>query len=389
MRSVKSRNFFEQMKGRGVRVIRDSDFQAVTPDAKTKDHFVIVDCVGVCESPLSESRPLERDPTVPFETLMKQVAFGNTSHDIVSSLASRLARMNRQLGKQEQKRIQDLAGGVPLQTIVSGIVDALDPDRHIEEARAAEKLPQSAQPPEVATAKAADKLIREALAPLAANPKLRNEILELKKKYEQTIDNLSRDLVLEAGFSADAKDKAKGLVASFEKFIADNKDEITALQVLYSRPYKQRLRFEDIKALADAIEAPPRSWTPEKLWAAYEALDKAKVKHASGPRLLTDIVALVRFAIHRDDKLVPFAEKVDERFQQWLLQQENKGQRFTAEQREWLVDIKNHIASSFGIEKDDFEDVPFNQRGGLGKVYALFGERLEPLVRELNEVLVA
>ena len=388
MRSVKSRNFFEQMKGRGVRVIKDSDFQAVTPDAKTKDHFVIVDCVGVCESPLSESKPLEKNPTVPFETLMKQVAFGNTSHDIVSSVASRLARMNRQLGKQEQKRLQDLAG-VPLHTIVSGLVEALDPDRHIEEARAAEKLPESAEPSATATAKAAERLIREALAPLAMNPKLRNEILELKRKYEQTIDNLSRDLVLEAGFSADAKEKAKGVVASFEKFIADNKDEITALQVLYSHPYKQRLQFKDIRALADAIEAPPRSWTPEKLWAAYEALDKARVKHASGPRLLTDIVALVRFAIHRDDKLVPFADKVEERFQQWLRQQEDDGQRFTVEQREWLVDIKNHIAASFGIDKDDFEDVPFNQRGGLGKVYALFGDRLEPLLDELNEVLVA
>jgi len=389
MRAVRSRNFFEQMKGRGVRVIKDSDFQAVTPDAKTKDHFVIVDCVGVCESPLSESKPLEKNPTVPFETLMKQVAFGNTSHDIVSSVASRLARMNRQLGKQEQKRLQDLAGGVPLQTIVSGIVDALDPDRHIAEARAAEKLPKSAQPSEAETAKAADKLIRGALAPLATNPKLRNEILELKKKYEQTIDNLSRDVVLDAGFSADSKEKAKSVVASFEKFIADNKNEITALQVLYSKPYKQRLRFEDIKALADAIEAPPRSWTPERLWAAYEALDKAKVKHASGPRLLTDIVALVRFAIHRDDQLVPFADKVEDRFRHWLKQQENKGQKFTAEQRQWLGDIKNHIAASFGIEKDDFDEVPFNQRGGLGKVYALFGERLDPLLDELNKVLVA
>ena len=33
MRSVKSRTYFEQMKGRGVRVIDDTDFQAVTPDA--------------------------------------------------------------------------------------------------------------------------------------------------------------------------------------------------------------------------------------------------------------------------------------------------------------------------------------------------------------------
>src|SRR5207302_11320181 len=52
MRSVKSRSFFEQMKGRGVRVVDDTDFQAVTWDATSKTHFVIVDCVGVCEQEL-------------------------------------------------------------------------------------------------------------------------------------------------------------------------------------------------------------------------------------------------------------------------------------------------------------------------------------------------
>jgi len=389
MRSVRSRNFFEQMKGRGVRVITDSDFRAVTPDAKTKDHFVIVDCVGVCESPLSESRPLEKSPTVSFETLMKQVAFGNIGPDIASSVASRLARMNRQLGPVEQKRLQEFAGGVPLQSIVSEIVAALDPDRHVEKARAAERLPEGAQPSAAAIGTAAETLIKEALKPLASNPKLRIEILELKKKYEQTIDNLSKDLLTEASFSADAKEKAKSIVASFEQFIAENKDEITALQVLYSQPYKKRLRFADIKALAEAIEAPPRSWTAEKLWAAYEALDKAKVKGASAPRLLTDIVSLVRFAVHQDDNLLPFADRVDERFRNWLAQQSNKGQQFTPEQQQWLVAIKDHIAASFGIEKEDFEGVPFNQKGGLGRVYAVFGERLDPLLDELNEVLVA
>ncbi len=53
MRAVKSRTFFEQMKGRGVRVISPDDLKGVTPDAKAKDHFVIVDCVGVCEHDLT------------------------------------------------------------------------------------------------------------------------------------------------------------------------------------------------------------------------------------------------------------------------------------------------------------------------------------------------
>jgi type I restriction enzyme R subunit len=268
-------------------------------------------------------------------------------------------------------------------------VDALDPDKHVERARVAEKLPVGAEPAPASVAEAARKLLDAALAPIVSNPKLCREIVELKKRFEQTIDNVSKDAVLDAGFSADAKQKAKGLVASFEKFIAENKDEITALQVLYSQPYAKRLTFKEIKALAERIKAPPRSWTPEVLWRAYEMLDRSKVRGAGATRLLTDIVSLVRFAIHKDKQLVPFAEQVEARFQSWLAQQANKGQKFTPEQREWLVAIKDHIAASFGIEKDDFEDVPFNQKGGLGRVYALFGERLDPLLRELNEVLVA
>jgi len=389
MRTVKSRNFFEQMKGRGVRVINDSDFRAVTPDAITKDHFVIVDCVGVCESPLSDSKPLERQPTVPFETLFNQVALGNTDPEIVSSLASRLARINRKIGKVEHTRLESLADGLPLQKIVAGLIDALDPDRHVEAARAAAGLDADTQPSAVAVKAAAEAAVKSALAPLATNPNLRAEIIALKRKYEQTIDTVSKDQVTEAGFSAESREKAASLVASFEQYIEQHKDEITALQVLYSRPYAKRIGYWEIKALAEAIQAPPRQWTTYQLWSAYETLRRDKVKGANGRRVLTDLVSLVRFALHRDEVLVPFAEKVEERFEQWIAHQESNGTLFTAEQREWLVAIKDHIASSYGIERDDFDDVPFNQRGGLGRVYAVFGERLDPLLNELNEVLVA
>jgi type I restriction enzyme R subunit len=83
-----------------------------------------------------------------------------------------------------------------------------------------------------------------------------------------------------------------------------NKAEIDALQFFVSVPHRDRLRFADIKALAEAIKAPPRSWTPEVLWRAYEVLEKDRVRGASGERLLTDIVSLVRFALRQDSELV-------------------------------------------------------------------------------------
>ena len=88
---------------------------------------------------------------------------------------------------------------------------------------------------------------------------------------------------------------------SFRQFILDNRDEITALQALYERPYRHRLRYDDIKALADALQTPPRSWTTDQLWQAYQRLDESKVR-GSGQRMLSDIVSLVRFAIGDDGR---------------------------------------------------------------------------------------
>ena len=387
MRAVRSRTFFEQMKGRGVRVINATDFQAVTPDATQKTHFVIVDCVGVCEQELADTRPLERQPFVSFEKLLQAVSFGSTDADVISSLAARLARLDRRLAKPEQEALARTAGGLTLHGITAGLLAALDPDRHVDVARATAGLASDATPTPEQIAQSARILIRDAAGPIAANPALRQHLIDLKKSFEQTIDTVSKDMVLEATFSAEAKEKARGIVTSFERFIKDHKDEITALQVLYSRPYKQRLRFEDIKTLAEAIQAPPRAWTPEALWRAYEILDQSKVRGAGARRLLTDIVSLVRFALHHEPELTPFAETVQGRFATWQTQQEARGRRFTDEQRQWLELIRDHIAANLGIELDDFDYAPFNQRGGVGKVHQVFGQELADLLEILNSVL--
>ena len=214
-------------------------------------------------------------------------------------------------------------------------------------------------------------------------------MIDLWKSFEQTIDTVSRDRVTVAAYDQAALDAARNTVQSFEQFIAEHKDEIAALEILYSQPRRRPLSFADIKALAEAIEKPPRRWTPEALWRAYEALDRSKVRGASGQRLLTDMVSLVKFALHEDHTLRPYTEKVNERFDNWLARQGTLGRLFTEEQIHWLELIRDHIATSLSIEADDFEFSPFNQKGGLGKAYQLFGSELPNVLEELNEVLAA
>ncbi len=297
MRAVKSRTFFEQMKGRGVRVIKVDDLQSVTPDAAKKDHFVIVDAVGVCEQDKTDARPMEKKPSVSFPKLLQAMALGSTDEDVFTSIAGRLARMEHSITKADDQAIVKASDGHSLKDLSRLLVEAVNPDRQEERAR---QQFGSQKPTEQQLAKAAAVLLQEAAKPFQ-DPKLRELLVDIKKKNELTVDHVSQDQVIEAGFSAEALARAKTIVQSFEQFIEKHKDEITALQILYSKPYKERLTFESVKELADAIEKPPYLWNESQLWQAYAALEKSKVKCASGKPILTDLVSMVRFAFHQDN----------------------------------------------------------------------------------------
>jgi type I restriction enzyme R subunit len=385
MRDVKSRVYFEQMKGRGTRILSQTELNAVTPDAYKKTHFVIVDAVGVCENDKTDSRPLERKPSVPFDKLLFSIALGNRDTDSITSLAGRLAKLAREIEKEDRQEIED-AAKQPLNTIISNLLDATDPDKAIEKAK---KIFKIEEPTEEQINAAEKKLIDEACEPFD-KPELRNLLIEIKKKNEQIIDTISKDRIIFAGFDEQAKERARGVVETFKKFIEENKNELTALQMIYNQPYGRRhITYKEIKQLAEAIQKPPYNLTTELLWQAYEQLEQSRVKKAGPQRLLTDIISLLRFAFGEESELVPFAEIVNERFEKWIKQQEQQSKKFTPEQMKWLTKIKDHIASSLAIEKDDFELSPFYEEGGLIKAYQIFGNELDKILEELNEVLVA
>jgi len=388
MRTVRSRTLFEQMKGRGVRVIRPDDLKAVTPDADSKTRFVMIDCVGVSEEELSDSRPLDRQPTVSLDKLLQAIAMGNTDPDVVSSVASRLARLERQLGEDERDSVKDAAGGRTLGDLARALVQALDPDQAQAAARRHEGRADSEVPSAQAFDTARTQLIREAVSPLSTNPQLRQRILDLKRSKEQVIDTASRDQLLDAGISAEARERAQSLTTSFEQFIAKHRDEFVALQLLYGSARGRRLTRDALQELTEtlALQKPPLAL--DEVWRAYELLDRSRVRGRPA-RVLTDVVSLVRFALHRDDALAPFPEVARARFAVWLARMESGGRRFTDEQKAWLTEIVDHLAANVEIDVDDFEYAPFAQRGGLGAAHRVFGEALIDVIDEVTGVVAA
>jgi type I restriction enzyme R subunit len=385
MRSVASKNFFEQMKGRGVRVVSDTEMEQVNPGIKRKTRYVIVDAVGVCERVQTESRPLEKKPTVSFEKLLDAAALGTTEVAAVESLAGRLIRLERRFDAELAAEVVQTAKGQTLSQISKGMLSALDPDEI--QAQARQGHGEYVAPTEKELREVREARIHQALAPLATNPDLRNLLKKIQKAADQTIDVISRDTLLYAGPAQKSTQTGAQLATSFRAYIEQHKAEITALQILYSRPYRQRLTEALLKELEKKLRENHAAWTEDRLWDAFAAANPGKVNGRSQAGRFADLVSLVRFALEQQPVLKPFAESVVERFGEWMMDKAKAGVTFTAEQLAWLNLIRDHIATTTSIDAEDFDYAPFIQRGGLGKAHQLFGDQLPKLLDELNGVL--
>jgi len=383
MRDVRSATYFEQMKGRGARTIPDTDFQVVTPDAKAKTRFVIVDAVGVTEHDYVDAAPLDREKTVPLKRLLEKAATLTITEAEVSTLASRLARLERELTPAESAELDEVAGR-PLADITRGLVAAVDPDR---QAQAVADAPLVAGV--VNAAAALRQLLEQAVEPLAANPELRNRLLEIRRAHDLVIDETSQDVLLDAHGVVDTE-RAREVVTSWRAYLEGNKDEITALQLLYSDTGK--VSFAELRELAERIKRPPYSWTPDLLWSAYEALEvdpeHPHIRRADR-HTVTDLISIVRYTLEQDHELVPYAETVRERYAGWLAAQEQAGAAFTATQRWWLDRIADVVAQANGISVEDLDNAPFSERGGVDGAVRELGDRAAVWLAQLDAELTA
>ncbi len=390
MRDVKSRVYFEQMKGRGTRTIDSSDLQAVTRDATDKTHFVLVDAVGITESDKNDSHPLERKKTISFDKLVNGIALGKRDEDTLLTVAGRLAKLNVQINDEQRSELEEAAQGKTLSEIMNGLMDAADADSQV--AKAVE-MTGNESPTEVEIIQATTELTTNACA-VFDDPKFRETLITIRKQQYQTIDTVSQDALISAEFETG---QAEETVQSFKQFMEENKDELLALQIIYNQPYdKRHLTFDMIKKLANSMKKPPYNLNTERVWLAFEQLDKDRVKQRSADlpagkagKLLTDVISLVRYGLEQNERLIPFHLTVNDRFKHWLKNQQKAGNEYSPEQLEWLTMIKDHIASSMEITVDDLSYVPFNAHGGAGKAYAVFGDRFSTIMTELNEVLAA
>lgn len=383
MRDVKSKNYFEQMKGRGTRVLSKEDLQKVTPSAtENKDHFVIVDAVGVTKSRKSDTRPLERKPTVSMKELMMNVALGAKDKDTLTSLANRVIRLNSQMTQAEREQFKEKVGATA-GCVAERLLNAFDADIIFEQAQ---KNTGVSEPTEEQIKVAQRELVQAAVAPFH-NPDIRDYIENVRRNHDQIIDSVNLDSVIFAGFDVQQEKNVNKVISSFHTFIEENKDEIVALRIIYDAAYKERpMVIEKLKELYEKLKS--EGITVERLWDCYAIKQPDKVKRSAMTQI-TDLISIIRFEMGYADTLTSFADKVNYNFMQWTFK-ENAGHiQFTEEQMDWLRLIKDHIVASLSILPEDLELTPFDRKGGLLGFYDAFGDEYEKILQEMNEELVA
>ncbi|MFA7325719.1 MAG: DEAD/DEAH box helicase family protein [Candidatus Kapaibacterium sp.] len=391
MRDVKSVNYFEQMKGRGTRTINSDSLQLVTRTANSKTHFVIVDAIGATKSKKTDSRPLERKKSVPMKDLLQAVAMGVKEEDLFLSLANRLIMLEKQITDKEKDKVLEYSDGKDLKQITKELIMAYDQDEINSLAQIEiDKIPKEDRTP--ALENQAMKAAQEKLAKNAAstfNGELNNYLENIRKQHEQIIDSINTDTITKSEWDTTSVDKATTIVNDFTEYMEANKDEIKALSIFYNQPYNRReVTFKMIKDLYDKLALEKPMLVPDNVWNAYATLEEVKSEQPKDE--LTALVSLVRRVCGIDTELKAFDKTIEANFKNWIFKQ-NAGQhnRFTQEQMDWLRMIKDHIVSSYHIEIDDLDYTPFDSQGGKGKMYKLFGNEMNEIINELNEVLVA
>lgn len=383
MRDVKSKNYFEQMKGRGTRVLSKEDLQKVTPSAtENKDHFVIVDAVGVTKSRKSDTRPLERKPTVSMKELMMNVALGVKDKDTLTSLANRVIRLNSQMTQAEREQFKEKVGATA-GCVAERLLNAFDADIIFEQAQ---KNTGVSEPTEEQIKVAQRELVQAAVAPFH-NPDIRDYIENVRRNHDQIIDSVNLDSVIFAGFDVQQEKNVNKVISSFHTFIEENKDEIVALRIIYDAAYKERpMVIEKLKELYEKLKS--EGITVERLWDYYAIKQPDKVKRSAMTQI-TDLISIIRFEMGYADTLMSFADKVNYNFMQWTFKKNAGHIQFTEEQMDWLRLIKDHIVASLSILPEDLELTPFDRKGGLLGFYDAFGDEYEKILQEMNEELVA
>lgn len=398
MRDVRSENYYEQMLGRARRTMSEEELRQRTPSAKSqKLGYVILDAVGVTKHEKTQGnkkRGTDTKPSIPFKALLNGVASGATDDDTLKSLGTRLEHLHKVMSQKEKDEFKRLSNGADLNDIASGLKHVYDEEQLKNDLL--KTYPDYDSMTEAEQKKAKAKIVKQRTKNVATalyDAKVRQYLLKITNSNDQTIDP-AIDKILSQGFAPDIEQNKEKIRATFRDFINENKDEITALQIIYNQDYRNRkLTEENIGQLYDKMVLYNSCLQKEMLFNAYKELTRKK----TALQKLIDIVQIIKYEWKQIDEIYPFADLVRNNYKQWIFERnKNKqGERgagkepFSPEQLQWLELIRDYIAVNASITPQALRSGRFFELGGGPKFASLFKDEAKKILDEMNTKLAA
>lgn len=370
MRDVNSQLLYVQMKGRGVRTIGDDVLRNVTPNAFSKDLYFLVDAVGVTEKEHTIPQPTgATPPKLPtLKELLEQIAHGAVDDDNLVLLANRLARLDGRAKQEQKNKFYEIAG-VTIKDNASRIFEAFNPEKT--------PLPPLVDINEPNAERKA--LVYE----LAVNFKAREYLCELNAGYVTTLIP-GEDNLISKGFT---QEEAKQTVDAFEEYVNTHRDDIEALQMIYSGKPINRQMLEDLE---QTLKQANLLFERHRLWNSYDIVyaEQNKVKKFKSEEkvqrnLLTNIIQLVRFAYRQIERLDTLHSTAEQYFILWWGQAQRS---LTEEQKEIFEHIKDYIVENGTCSIEDYRAVDESSTAKL--IFNMGMANVKESLRTLSQFII-
>ena len=350
---------------------------------------MIVDAVGVTESELVDTVPLDRKPTVPLETLLKQrlLRRPRPRPDVCSAIAARLdpARPQARARRARRSSRSSPAAGASRRSRATSSPRSTptgsSPPPGRRPARTSRTSTASPPPPRRSSPR---RPRRSRRAPTCAE-----RIVEVRRLHEQAIDETSADELLEAGYSAEAADRARRhdrvLGAVLRGATATRSPPSRSSTPAASRSGSPSARSRSSRRRSAGRRTSGRPRSSGRPTSSSTARRCAAPASASSPTSSPSSASRST----RTTSSSPTPTSSASATTPGSSSRRTPAATFTAEQLAWLERIRDHVAAALAITADDFAYTPFVEAGGLGKAAQVFGDDLAPLLDEINEVLAA
>ncbi len=336
MRDVASDTFYTQMKGRGVRTIGDEQLRAVTPNARSKDCFYLVDAVGVTEheKTIQPLRDGQAERPLTLALLLEQITHGFIPDIHLRQLSGRLARINSKSNARHRITFYEKAG-VTMIDLAERIYDAM----------------QSHALPEFLDVNEPNQKRKALVAPLTHNPKARNYLLELQAGFFKILIP-GEDELIRAGFSLE---EAQSTTEQFERYVNEHRDEIEALRIIYNNT-GEAITYKMLKDLEEKLLYTGQHLRPLLLWNHYAVISPEQVRRHKTENerdALTNLIQLVRYAYKQNSQLRSLGSLAASRFELWCGQAQRP---LSPSQKNLMREIANYIAGNGSCYRSDIAE---------------------------------